>query len=84
MSRQTRLGLTLATGVLALVAIVVSVVEATRYDHRQATAAGVPAPLAVGTELQRPRSVPAVGLIDQPRPPLSAAGAESGWSSRRR
>jgi protein SCO1/2 len=57
--------MTAAVAVLAAVVLVLSIVAATRYAHRQAAAAEVPAPLAVGTELQRPRPIPSVQLVDQ-------------------
>ena len=53
-----------AVAVMAALVVVLSVVQAARYDHPRTTIAGAPAPLAVGTALQRPRPVPFVGLID--------------------
>lgn len=70
--------ITAAVAVLAAVVLVLSIVAATRYAHRQATAAEVPAPLAVGTELQRPRPVPSVELTDQ----TGARASFSRWRGR--
>ena len=79
MSRQMRLGLTLATGVLALVVIVVSVVQLNHYDHQQSAAATVPAPLAIGTALQRPRRVLTMQLIDAQAKPFSTTRWRGKW-----
>jgi cytochrome c biogenesis protein CcmG/thiol:disulfide interchange protein DsbE len=79
MSRQTRLGLTLATGVLALVVIVVSVVQLNRYDNQRSAAAEVPAPLAIGTALQRPRPVPTMQLVDARGKPFSTRRWRGKW-----
>ena len=79
MSRQMRLALTLATGVLALVVIVFSVVQLNRYDHQQTAAAKVPAPLAIGTALQRPLSVPTMQLIDAQAKPFSTTQWRGKW-----
>jgi cytochrome c biogenesis protein CcmG/thiol:disulfide interchange protein DsbE len=64
MLRHTRLVLTLAAGVVAAIVIVVSVLQLNRYDHQRAAGAQVPAPLAIGTALQRPRPVPPIRLLD--------------------
>ena len=79
MLRRTRLVVTVAVGALAAVVLVLSVVAATRYDHRTASAAAVPAPLAIGTELQRPRAVPAVALVDQSGAPASFSRWRRKW-----
>ncbi len=79
MLRRARLVMTAAVAVMAVIVLVLSVVDATRYDQRQATAAGVPAPLAVGTELQRPRAVPAVQLVDQSGSPTSLSSYRGRW-----
>jgi protein SCO1/2 len=71
--------MTAAVAVMAVLVLVISVVDATRYDHRQAAAAGVPAPLAVGTELQRPRAIPAVQLLDQSGTPTSLGRWRGRW-----
>ncbi len=58
--------------------IVVSVLA--RVRSGQATSpAGIPAPLAVGTELQRPPLVPDVQLIDQEGKPFSLAASRGKW-----
>jgi protein SCO1 len=71
--------MTAAVAVMAAIVLVLSVVETTRYDHRQAAAVGVPAPLAVGTEFQRPRAVPAVQLVDQSGTPTSLNRWRGRW-----
>jgi cytochrome oxidase Cu insertion factor (SCO1/SenC/PrrC family)/thiol-disulfide isomerase/thioredoxin len=56
----------------------VSVLASVR--HGQATSVvGIPAPLAVGTELQRPPLVPRVELIDQEGKPFSLASWRGKW-----
>ena len=44
-----------------------------------ADSGGVPAPLAIGTELQRPRSVPDVPLIDEQGKPFSLSPWRGKW-----
>jgi protein SCO1/2 len=78
MLRRTRLVLTFALAVAAAGVLALSIVAATRYDHRQA-AAEVPAPLAVGTELQRPRAIPDVRLVDQTGAPASFSRWRGRW-----
>ena len=65
MLTRTRLVLTAAVAGMAAAVLVLSIVAATRYAHRTTAGAEVPAPLAVGTELQRPRALPPVRLVDQ-------------------
>jgi cytochrome oxidase Cu insertion factor (SCO1/SenC/PrrC family)/thiol-disulfide isomerase/thioredoxin len=68
-----------AVAVMAALVVVLSVVQAARYDHPRATIAGAPAPLAVGTALQRPRPVPSVGLIDANGKPVSLNRWHGKW-----
>ena len=68
-----------AVAVMAAAVLVLSIVAATRYAHRQTAAAAVPAPLAVGTELQRPRAVPAVRLVDRTGTPTSLSHWRGRW-----
>jgi cytochrome c biogenesis protein CcmG/thiol:disulfide interchange protein DsbE len=79
MLRHARLILTIATGVVAAIVIVLSVRQLNRYDHQRAAGAGVPAPLAVGTALQRPRPVPAMQLVDAQGKPFSSAQWRGKW-----
>jgi cytochrome oxidase Cu insertion factor (SCO1/SenC/PrrC family)/thiol-disulfide isomerase/thioredoxin len=79
MLRQTRLALTLAAGVVAAIVIVLSVVQLRHYDNRRSSAAQVPAPLAVGTALQRPRPVPAMRLTDSSGKPFSTTQWRGKW-----
>ncbi len=79
MLRHTRLALTLAAGVIAALVIVLSVRQLDRYDHQRAAGAQVPAPLAVGTELQRPRPVPAIRLVDSRGRPFSTRQWRGKW-----
>jgi protein SCO1/2 len=65
--------------VVAALVVVLSVVQAARYDHPRTTIAGAPAPLAVGTALQRPRPVPSVGLIDASGKPVSLSRWRGKW-----
>src|SRR5689334_9479837 len=76
---RTRLILTAAAGVVAAIVIVLSVVQLHRYDTRRTAAAGVPAPLAVGTALQRPRPVPRMQLLDADGKPFSTAQWHGKW-----
>jgi cytochrome c biogenesis protein CcmG/thiol:disulfide interchange protein DsbE len=79
MLRNTRLLLTLALGVVAAIAVVISVIQLRHYDTRRTAGAQVPAPLAVGTELQRPRPVPSVQLVDDQGKPFSTTQWRGKW-----
>ena len=79
MLSRTRLVATIAVGLLALAVLVLSVVELARYDRRHSPPATVPAPLAVGTALQRPRPVPDVALRDDHGRPVSLAAFRGRW-----
>jgi cytochrome oxidase Cu insertion factor (SCO1/SenC/PrrC family) len=61
--RTLRWILTVAAAAMAVVVIVVSVIAATRHSGAGRTAS-VPAPLAAGTALSRPRALPELRLID--------------------
>jgi cytochrome c biogenesis protein CcmG, thiol:disulfide interchange protein DsbE len=50
-----------------------------RLESVQNASAGVPAPLAVGTALQRPRPVPAVSLVDEHGHPFSLSQWRGKW-----
>ena len=71
--------MTAAVAVMAAIVLVLSVLAATRHDHPQPTSSGVPAPLAVGTEFQRPRAVPSVQLVDQSGTPVSLSRWRGKW-----
>lgn len=62
--RDLRWVLTIAAAAMAVVLIVVSIIAATRHSRAATAPASVPAPLAAGTQLPKPRPVPAVGLVD--------------------
>ena len=79
MQDRHRLMLMGLVGALAAAAIAVSLVQLSRYHHLQATAASVPAPLAIGTELQRPRRVPSVTLADEHGRPISLSAWRGKW-----
>jgi cytochrome oxidase Cu insertion factor (SCO1/SenC/PrrC family)/thiol-disulfide isomerase/thioredoxin len=79
MHDRRRLRLTGVVGVLAAAAIAVSLIQLSRYHHQQRTAATVPAPLAIGTELRKPRKVPAVRLADEQGRPTSLATWRGKW-----
>jgi protein SCO1/2 len=65
--------------VVVLAAFVVVSVLARVRSGQATSLARVPAPLAVGTELQRPRRVPDVRLIDQAGRPFSLASWRGKW-----
>jgi len=72
-----RLRLISTVGAVAVLALLVVLSLLARLDVKATTtptagtAAGVPAPLAIGTALQRPRPVPSVPLIDEQGRPFS-------------
>jgi cytochrome oxidase Cu insertion factor (SCO1/SenC/PrrC family)/thiol-disulfide isomerase/thioredoxin len=63
MLRRARLVMTAVAAVLAVFVLVLSIVQVDHYDHQRTTAASVPAPLAIGTALERPPKVPPVALM---------------------
>jgi protein SCO1 len=79
MLRRTRLLLIAAAGVVALAVVVISLVQLNHYDNQRAAGAQVPAPLAVGTALERPRPVPAIQLVDDQGRPFSTAQWRGRW-----
>ena len=64
MFTRARLTILAAIGVLAAAGMVFSIIQLAHYDARKA-AASVPAPLAIGTALQRPRKIPFVSLQNE-------------------
>src|SRR5437588_436347 len=79
MLRHTRLVLTAAAGLMAVLVIVLSVRQLGRYDRQRSAGAEVPAPLAVGTALQRPKPVPAMHLVDDRGNPFSTTQWRGKW-----
>src|SRR5436309_8993467 len=79
MLRHTRLLLTAAAGIVAAIVVVLSVRQLNRYDHQRAARPQVPAPLAVGTALQRPKPVPPMRLIDERGKPFSTRQWHGKW-----
>ncbi len=77
MLRRVRLALTVAAAVMAVL-LAASLLAAARRPQLAAVS-GVPAPLAVGTELQRPRPVPSVRLIDERGRPLALSAWRGKW-----
>jgi cytochrome oxidase Cu insertion factor (SCO1/SenC/PrrC family)/thiol-disulfide isomerase/thioredoxin len=68
------------TGLMVVLAAFIVVSVLARVRSGEATSmARVSAPLAVGTELQRPRRVPQVQLIDQAGKPFSLASWRGKW-----
>lgn len=80
-----RLRLISTVGVVAVLALLVVLSLLARLDVKATTtpaagtAAGVPAPLAIGTALDRPRPVPSVPLIDQRGKPFSMSAWRGKW-----
>jgi cytochrome oxidase Cu insertion factor (SCO1/SenC/PrrC family)/thiol-disulfide isomerase/thioredoxin len=62
--RDVRWILTIAAGVMAVVVAAISVLAAVRHSRPQTSPGGVPAPLAAGTALPRPRVLPSLTLTD--------------------
>lgn len=79
MLRRARLVMTVLAALLAAFVLVLSITQVEHYDHQRTTAAAVPAPLAIGTALDRPRPVPAVALTDQHGKPVSIRDWRGKW-----
>jgi cytochrome c biogenesis protein CcmG/thiol:disulfide interchange protein DsbE len=79
MLKHARLILTIALGVIAAIVVVISVAQLRHYDARRTAGAQIPAPLAVGTALQRPRPVPSIQLIDEQGNPFTTAQWRGKW-----
>lgn len=71
--------MTSAVALMGAIVLVLSVVQVTRHDRQRSASAGVPAPLAVGTELQRPRPVPPTQLIAEDGKPFSLNQWRGKW-----
>src|SRR5437763_8530432 len=65
--------------ILAAAVVALSVREAARHSQQASTASGVPAPLAMGTALPRPRPVPAVALTDEHGRTVSLSAWRGKW-----
>jgi protein SCO1 len=76
-----RLRLISLVGVVALLVVLVVLALLARLDIKPAPTAsvGVPAPLAIGTELQQPRPVPSVSLINAQGKRTSLAAWRGKW-----
>ena len=77
-----RLRLISTVGAVAVLALLVVLSLLARLDVKSTTtptAAGVPAPLAIGTALERPRPVPSVPLIDDQGKPFSMSSWRGKW-----
>jgi protein SCO1/2 len=76
-----RLRLITFVGAAAVLALIVVLSLLARLDLKKppAAAAEVPAPLAIGTELQRPRQVPSLQLIDERGKPFSLSAWRGKW-----
>ena len=77
-----RLRLISAVGAVAVLVLLVVLSLLARLDVKSTTtptAAGVPAPLAIGTALERPRPVPSVPLIDAHDKPFSMSSWRGKW-----
>src|SRR2546430_14141840 len=68
-----------AAGWRAGLVIVLSVRQLGRYARRRSAGGEVPAPLAVGTALQRPKPVPAMHLVDDRGNPFSTTQWRGKW-----
>jgi protein SCO1/2 len=64
---------------LAVFVVVISVVKTSQYDRSRTSAASVPAPIAAGTALQRPRQVPKVTLVDDHGRTVSLSDWRGKW-----
>jgi cytochrome oxidase Cu insertion factor (SCO1/SenC/PrrC family)/thiol-disulfide isomerase/thioredoxin len=77
--RRTQIVMTVLAVVLAVVVVVISIAKTSQYDRSRTSAAGVPAPIAVGTALQRPRRVPKVALVDDRGRSVSLSDYRGKW-----
>lgn len=77
----TRLRLVAIVSGTVLIALLVALAVLATVNHeRSASSSGqVPAPLAVGTELQRPRPLPSLQLIDSQGRPFSVTAWRGKW-----
>jgi len=66
-------------GTVLVLALLVALSLLARLASKPSANADVPAPLAIGTELQRPRPVPPVALVDERGEPLSLSAWHGKW-----
>jgi cytochrome oxidase Cu insertion factor (SCO1/SenC/PrrC family)/thiol-disulfide isomerase/thioredoxin len=76
--RDIRWALTIAAAAMAAVLIVVSIVAAVRHSGATQTTS-VPAPLAAGSALPRPRALPTVRLVDAQARPVTPSSWRGRW-----
>jgi protein SCO1/2 len=74
-----RLRLITIAGTVVVLALLVLLSLLARLNSADNATAGVPAPLAVGTELQRPLSLPAVSLVNEQGKPFSLSQWRGKW-----
>lgn len=74
-----RLRIFAIAGTVLVLALLVAVSLIARLDIKQSASANVPAPLAIGTNLQRPRPVPPVSLVDEQGKPFSLSAWRGKW-----
>jgi cytochrome oxidase Cu insertion factor (SCO1/SenC/PrrC family)/thiol-disulfide isomerase/thioredoxin len=71
--------LTIAAATMAVLVVVISVIAAVHHGEPGTAQASVPAPLAAGTALPRPKPIPALTLTDRAGRPISLRRA---WKGR--
>ena len=64
---------------MLVLALLVALSVIARLDIKQKASEVVPAPLAIGTALQRPRPVPPVSLVDEQGKPFSLSQWHGKW-----
>ena len=74
-----RLRIFAIAGTVLVLALLVTLSLIARLGLKQSASANVPAPLAIGTELQRPRPVPPVSLVDEHGKPFSLSQWRGKW-----
>ena len=74
-----RLRILAIAGTVLVLALLVALSLIARLGLKQSAGANVPAPLAIGTELQRPRPVPPVSLVDEQGKPFSLSQWHGKW-----
>jgi cytochrome oxidase Cu insertion factor (SCO1/SenC/PrrC family)/thiol-disulfide isomerase/thioredoxin len=74
-----RLRIFAIAGTVLVLALLVALSVIARLDIKQSAREVVPAPLAIGTELQRPRPVPPVSLIDEQGKAFSLSAWRGKW-----
>jgi cytochrome c biogenesis protein CcmG/thiol:disulfide interchange protein DsbE len=74
-----RLRILAIAGTVLVLALLVALSLIARLNIKQPASASVPAPLAIGTELQRPRPLPTVSLVDEQGRPFSLGAWHGKW-----